>query len=81
MQVFEPGDIVEASQGRVEICADATTGSMVLDSYGPGVALEVVDPSGDYGDYPVEADGHGWVRVRATDGLVGWVMTDQVEAQ
>lgn len=81
MQVFEPGDIVQASQGRVEIHADASSDSMVLDSYGPVVALEVVDPSGDYSGYPVEADGHGWVRVRATDGLVGWVMTDQVEAQ
>jgi hypothetical protein len=81
LRSFEAGDLVVASSGRVEIYADASLEALVLDSFGPGVALEVLDPSGDYEGYPVEADGHGWARVRATDGLVGWVMTDQVEAQ
>jgi hypothetical protein len=80
-QVFDTGDMVVASNGRVEVHADASQGALILDSVGNGAVLEVLDPSGDYAGYPVEVDGHGWVRVRAEDGLVGWVMTDQVEAQ
>lgn len=80
-QVFDVGESVAASAGRVEIHADATMDALTLDTVGPGVPLEVMPPSGDFVEYPVIADGHGWVRVRAADGLVGWVMTDQVEAQ
>ncbi len=78
---FEDGQIVTGNVQRVAVHADASLSAVVMDSYGAGVALEVLPPSGNYTSYPVEADGHGWVRVRATDGLVGWVMTDQVEAQ
>lgn len=78
---FAEGEIVAGSGQRVAIHADASLDATVLDSYGSGVPLEVLPPSGDYTTYPVEVDGHGWVRVRAADGLVGWVMTDQVEAQ
>lgn len=81
MRVFEPGDTVVAVAGRVEVHADASQESIVLDTFGAGVTLEVLDVSGDFESYPVEADGHGWARVRAGDGLVGWVMTDQVEVQ
>ena len=79
--VLAAGDMVGAVEGRVEIYADASLDALVLDSFGTGVELEVLDPSGDYETYPVEVDGHGWARVRAADGLVGWVMTDQVEVQ
>lgn len=78
-RVFAVGDSVVATVGRVEIHADASQESMVLDSFGPGVVLDVIDPSGDYVEYPVRVEGFGWVRVRAADGLVGWVQTDQVE--
>lgn len=78
---FEVGEIVAGTDQRVTVYADASLSAIVMDSYGTGVALEVLPPSGNYATYPVEADGHGWVRVRAADGLVGWVMTDQVEAQ
>ena len=79
--VFEVGDNVTARAGRVEVHADAAADALTLDSFGAGIPLEVLPPSGDFTAYPVEVDGHGWVRVRAADGLVGWVMTDQVEAQ
>ncbi len=81
VRVFQSGETVVASEGRVEVHADASVGALVLDTFGTGVVLEVLDVGGDFESYPVEMDGHGWVRVRAADGLVGWVMTDQVEAQ
>jgi SH3-like domain-containing protein len=81
MRVFAPGDTVAASGGRVELYADASQESIVLDTLGAGVMLEVLDVNGDFEGYPVEVEGHGWARVRAADGLVGWVMTDQVEVQ
>jgi len=43
--------------------------------------LEVLDPDGDVDSYPVVIDGQSWLRVRAADGLVGWVKAQQVEVQ
>jgi len=79
--VYAPGDQVASRAGRLTLYANVTTDAPVLDSYGVGVALTVIEPSGDYTGYPVVAGGHGWVRVRAADGLVGWVTTDTLEAQ
>ena len=70
-----------ASAERVPVYADATLDATVLDSYRAGVEFQVLPPGGDYSSYPVEVDGHGWARIRAADGLVGWVMTDQLEVQ
>lgn len=79
--VFVPGDLLIADATSVAIHADAASESLVLNSFGLGFVVEVIEPSGDYAEYPVLVDGYGWVRVRAADGLVGWVRTDQVEAQ
>ena len=76
---YTPGDQVASRAGRLTLYAGVATDAPVLDSYGAGVALTVIEPTGDYSGYPVVADGHGWVRVRAADGLVGWVMTDTLE--
>jgi hypothetical protein len=81
VQNLEAGDTIVVGEGRAEIYADASADGVILDSLGSGVELEVIDPGGDFESYPVVVDGHDWVRVRAADGLVGWVMTDQVEAQ
>jgi SH3-like domain-containing protein len=54
---------------------------LVLDTYGPGTLLGVLEPTGDHPGYPVLNEGQTWVRVRAVDGLVGWVMGSQVEVE
>ena len=53
----------------VTLHADAADDSLILQRYAVGEALEVVEPSGDYADYPISIDGQEWVRVRAGDRL------------
>ncbi len=79
--VFAPDDQVVSQAGRLAVYAQAAADAPVLDSVGEGVPLTVLEPSGDYTGYPVIAGGHGWVRVRAADGLVGWVVTDTLALQ
>jgi hypothetical protein len=79
--VFAPDDQVVGLEGRLTVFAQASADAPVLDSVGAGVPLTVLEPGGDYTSYPVIIDGHGWVRVRAADGLVGWVMTDTLVLQ
>ena len=50
-------------------------------SSGSGQSGRPGDDFNERGDVRELLVKHGWVRVRAADGLVGWVMTDQVEAQ
>lgn len=60
--------------------ADAGETPLTLQRYAVGETMEVVEPSGDYAAYPVTVDGRDWYRVRAADGLVGWIAADAVEA-
>lgn len=80
-RTFAPGDVVVSAGGRVAVYADALNGAALLDTYGAGVPLTVIEPSGDVGDYPVVVDGVSWLRVRAQDGLVGWVQSHTVVTQ
>lgn len=57
---------------------DAGADTPVMEVYAAGALLTVLEPSGEYPMYPVAADGRKWVRVRAGDGLVGWVPLDAV---
>jgi hypothetical protein len=45
-----------------------------LAEYAAGSNLTVIEPDGDYLEYPVIVEGQRWYRVRAEDGLVGWVV-------
>lgn len=69
--VFTTGDVYTAT-GALTIFATAASSSTVLDVYAPGEAFTVLEPNGDFSDYPVAAGGATWVRVRAQDGLAGW---------
>ena len=65
----------------VTLRADAADDSLILQRYAIGEALEVLEPSGDYADYPISIGGQEWVRVRAGDGLVGWLPIDAVNSE
>jgi hypothetical protein len=45
----------------------------------PAAATLAEYVAGDIDSYPVELNGVLWYRVRAADGLVGWVMADGIE--
>lgn len=78
--VFAPGDAVITPGTRLTLYADATLDATVLDAIAPNTTLTVLEPSGDFTAYPVLRDGHNWVRVRAVDGLAGWIVADNVLA-
>ena len=52
---------------------------LVLNVIAQGEGVTITEASGNYATYPVEADGIAWVRVRAGDGLAGWVDSTKLE--
>lgn len=76
--VVEPGDRLRGGD-RVRLYADADPKAPVLDAVAAVNGLIVLEPSGDFSDYPILRFGHNWARVRAADGLVGWVIIDTME--
>lgn len=74
-----PGATVSAL-ATLRVYADADPAAPVLAEYAAGAAFTVLEPGGDYAAYPVVVAGIPWYRVRAEDGLAGWVMGDRVAA-
>ncbi len=70
--VLDAGALITAG-GTVDVYADADPTAPRFGEYPAGTVLTVVEAGGDFGGYPVEVDGRRWYRVRAPDGLVGWV--------
>lgn len=73
--IFAEGDVYTPPQ-QVALFAAAASSATVLDVYAPGTTFTVLEPSGDYIDYPVSSGGTSWVRVRAIDGLAGWTRAE-----
>lgn len=67
------------ARGMLRIYAAPEPVAPTLAEYAAGDLLTVVEPPGDIATYPVELNGVLWYRVRAADGLVGWVMADGIE--
>ena len=63
----------------LRLYADAARSSLVLNVITKGESITITEASGNYATYPVEADGIAWVRVRAGDGLAGWVDSTKLE--
>lgn len=72
------GDEVVA-RGILRIYAAAEPNVPTLDEYTAGDRFIILGPPDDVTIYPVELAGVRWYRVRASDGLVGWVIADGIE--
>ena len=70
--VYSAGQVV-TSGTEIAVVGDAAGSAPVLEVYAAGSSFTVLEPGLDKGAYPILADGASWVRVRAGDGLAGWV--------
>lgn len=68
------------ARGILRIYAAAQPNAPTLDEYAAGDRFTILGPPDDVPIYPVELAGVRWYRVRAADGLVGWVIADGIEA-
>lgn len=75
---IEIGADVQA-RGMLRLYAAAAPETPTLAEYAAGDRFVVLGPPGDITVYPVELNGVRWYRVRADDGLVGWVIADGIE--
>ncbi len=64
----------------IRLRATPGTAALTLGIYNDGAPFLVLSPGGDYTDYPVQADGYFWYRIRVAedpaDQLVGWAAGD-----
>ena len=67
------------ARGSLRIYAAAQPNVPTLDEYAAGDRFTILGPPDDVPIYPVELAGVRWYRVRAADGLVGWVIADGIE--
>lgn len=80
--VLAPGQrvrIANTDNEGIRFRADASTQSITQEIYNDGAIFTVLEPSGDYDSYPVEAEGFRWYRLQADDGLVGWTVYEFLE--
>lgn len=77
-RVLPVGASIVAS-GATAVYAEPDMQALRFAEYGAGSRFTVVEPDGDHTAYPVVAGGAGWYRVRAEDGLVGWVNAQSLD--
>ena len=65
--------------GKMRVYADADPTAIAMAEYAVDTIFRVIEPGEDFGEYPIEINGVRWYRVRAEDGLVGWIFADGVE--
>ena len=77
LKVLDPGTEVQAL-GMLRLYAAPEPTAATLDEYVAGATFTIIASPDDLGPYPVELNGVRWYRVRAADGLVGWVIADGI---
>lgn len=80
LESVAPGDVLVAEAHTLILHVDAGELALVMEAYPAGSSFEVLEPASEVATYPVVVDGREWVRVRAVDGLVGWLLLDMVRA-
>ncbi len=70
------GDVIAAGTAALALHMEAGADSPVMEVYALGALFVVLEPASEAPAYPVLVQGRKWVRVRAGDGLVGWVPLD-----
>ena len=70
------GDVIAAGTAALALHLEAGTDSPVMEVYAAGAQFVVLEPAGEVPSYPALVQGRKWVRVRAGDGLVGWIPLD-----
>ncbi len=65
--------VVNSEPEGIRMRAGPGLNNATLDIFRDGAVFDVLSPPGDVTEYPVKADNYLWWRVRAEDGLVGWV--------
>lgn len=73
-----PGSTVVGELNGLELRIEPSASALTMEAYGSGTEFEVLEPVGGFPSYPVVVDGAAWLRVRAEDGLVGWVDSEYV---
>ena len=76
--IFVIGSEVQA-RGMLRLYGAPEPTAITLAEYGAGERFTVMEAPSNAGAYPVELNGVFWYRVRAGDGLVGWVIADGIE--
>jgi len=57
----------------IELRIGPSDSASIMETYGGGALFDVLEPLGSGDQYPVIASDTAWIRVRAQDGLVGWI--------
>jgi hypothetical protein len=65
--------VTTVNAGPVRLYAAPDTSLPALASYTSGTAFVIMEPDGEFAEYPVQVFDESWYRVRAEDGLVGWI--------
>jgi hypothetical protein len=72
--------VIATGNADLWLHADASMHAPVMEVYAAGELFTVVEPSGTYTTYPVQNGERTWIRLQATDGLVGWALIDGIMA-
>jgi len=70
--------LVGEAGDSIPLHADARVHAPPFNVYPAGTQLTILEPSGEYSDYPVRSDDLAWYRVRDANGLVGWIQADRL---